>query len=106
MFAATKHPAGLLGLLSQSCERFKNRTAIECGERQVSYESLDQNANRLANCLIAQNLTRDSIVAVVLDDRTEMITALIGILRAGCVFVPLDPDGPEHRLQQIIESLT
>src|ERR1700682_214468 len=106
MFPTTKNPAGLLELLYQSCEQFKGKTAVECGVRQISYESLDQTANRLANCLIDWNLTKGSIVAVILSDRIETIIALIGILRAGCVFVPLDLDGPEARLRQMLETLT
>ncbi|MEP6742363.1 MAG: non-ribosomal peptide synthetase [bacterium] len=103
--AATKNPAALIELLDQSCEKFKHRIAIECGRRLISYESLDRSANRLANQLIALNLNKGSIIAVVLNDRIQIITALIGILRAACVFVPFDPDGPEERLRQMLGSL-
>jgi amino acid adenylation domain-containing protein len=96
---------GIIEALYRSCERFKDATAIECGDRRVSYDELDQNANKLANCLLANGLAKGSIVAVILSDRIQIITALIGILRAGCVFVPLDSDGPEARRDQMIENL-
>src|SRR5437016_5515320 len=102
---ATKNPGALIELLDQSCEKFKHQTAIECGERQISYQTLDQSANKLANQLIELNLDKGSIIAVMLSDRIQIITALIGILRAACVFVPLDPDGPEERLRQMIGNL-
>src|SRR5215218_4335326 len=92
-------------LLYRACECFRDQTALECGDQRVSYGDLDQNANRLANCLIANKLVKGSLVAVILHDRIQMITALVAILRAGCVFVPLDPDGPEGRLQEMLEKL-
>src|SRR5258705_887433 len=91
--------------LDRSCEQFNDQTALQCGDRRVSYGDLDQTANRVANCLIANKLGKGSLVAVILDDRIQTITALVGILRAGCVFVPLDPDGPRARLQQMLEKL-
>jgi len=102
--STVKHTS-VLELLYRSCERFNDQTALECGDQRVSYGDLDQNANRLANCLIANKLGKGSLVAVILNDRIQIITALIGILRAGCVFVPLDPDGPGARLQQMLEKL-
>ncbi len=99
-----KH-AGVHELLYRSCEQFNDQTALECGNQRVSYGDLDQNANRLANCLIANKLGKGSLVAVILNDRIQIITAFVGILRAGCIFVPLDPEGPRARLQQMLEKL-
>src|SRR3989442_1357440 len=97
---------GVIEILDRACQKFADDTAIECGDRRVSYRELDQNANKVANCLRANSLDRGSIVAVILDDRVQIVTSLVGILRAGCVFVPLEVDGPEARLRQMIENLS
>ncbi len=97
---------GVIEILYRSCEKFADDIAIESRVRRVSYRELDQNANKVANCLRANSLDRGSIVAVILNDRVQIVTSLIGILRAGCVFVPLEADGPETRLRQIIENLS
>jgi amino acid adenylation domain-containing protein len=97
---------GVMATLYRACEKFADDTAIESSDRRVSYRELDQQANRVASCLRANSLHKGSIVAVILADRMQIVTALIGILRAGCVFVPLEPDGPEARLRQMIENLS
>ncbi|MBD2773825.1 amino acid adenylation domain-containing protein [Iningainema tapete] len=95
---------GIIEWLDQACQRFPEQIALEYKGCQVSYSNLDEMANRLANCLMAQ-LSKGSIVAVILDDRIEIIVTLIGILRTGCVFVPLDPDFPASRLSQIVADV-
>jgi amino acid adenylation domain-containing protein len=96
----------ILEQLDQTCQHFKEHIAIQWNDKQVTYAVLDNKANRLANCLIASQLPKGSIVAVILDDRINIIITLIGILRAGCVFVPLDPEFPEERLRHIVTELS
>jgi amino acid adenylation domain-containing protein len=96
---------GILELLDHSCQHFKEHIAIERNDKQITYSVLDGMANRLANCLIANQLPTGSMIAVILDDRINIITTLIGIWRAGCVFVPLDPEFPEERLRKMVMEL-
>ncbi len=98
--------AGVLEWLEEACEKFRERTAIEEGDRKISYSALDKMANRIAKALNANHLSKGAIIAVILDGRIELIATLIGILRAGCVFVPLDPEFPEERLGKIIADLS
>ncbi len=97
---------GILEQLDQTCQNFKEKIAIEQNDKQITYAVLDNMANRLANCLIANQLPKGSIIAVILDDRIDIIVTLIGILRAGCVFVPLDPEFPKERLRHIVTELS
>lgn len=97
---------GVLELLERSCQRFKDQPAIEWGEKQVSYSALDEMANRVANCLAASQLSNGSLIATLLENRIEIIATLIGILRAGCVFVPLAPEWPEDLLSKILSDLS
>jgi amino acid adenylation domain-containing protein len=97
---------GILELLDEACSKFKQQTAIKSIDKQISYSLLNIKANRLANCLIANQLSKGAIIAVILDDKIEAIATIIGIFRAGCVFVPLNPEFPEERLRQIVADVS
>jgi amino acid adenylation domain-containing protein len=95
---------GILELLEQSCQNFKEQVAIQQNDKQITYAVLDERANRLAHCLINQ-LPKGSMIVVMLEDRINLIIALIAILRASCVFVPLDPTLPAERLRKMVTAL-
>ncbi len=95
-------------LLHHGLERFAaqkdGRTAVIEGERQLSYEALNQAANRIANLLISRGVGRGHRVAVYVDKSIEGVVALYGVLKTGAAYVPLDPKAPEARLGYIVED--
>jgi amino acid adenylation domain-containing protein len=93
-------------LFSQAAEKFGAQIAIERAARRVTYAELEANTNRLANCLLAAGMERGVLVAILADDTIEVVTAIIAVLKAGGVFVPLDPSSPEKRLQAMIAEVT
>lgn len=86
-------------LFSQTAARLGDRAAVERGDFVLSYGELEAHSNNVANFLLSSGAAKGSVVAVMSLDSVTIITALIGILKAGCVFVPLDPDIPEQRLR-------
>ena len=70
--------------------------------RQLTYRQLTETANALAHALIAQGAGPNRLVAVRLPRSPELIIALLGILKAGAAYLPLDPDDPAGRRQQIL----
>lgn len=89
---------------SQTAEKFRNNIAIDCGEKQLTYGEIETQSNKLANFLIEQGATQGSMVAILAQDSVKFIIAIIGILKAGCVFIPLVSDLPEHRINTIISE--
>jgi len=65
---------------------------------QISYSELNERANRLAHFLRTEGAAPGRIVGVLLDRSVEMIVCLLGILKAGAVYLPLDPKFPKDRL--------
>jgi amino acid adenylation domain-containing protein len=96
---------GILDWLTSACGYFGEQTAIEWRDTAVSYSCLNKMANQRANQLIANGISQGCIVTVMLDDRIEMIATLLGVFRAGAVFVPLDPTFPDERLACIVAEL-
>ncbi|WP_308722804.1 non-ribosomal peptide synthetase [Paenibacillus polysaccharolyticus] len=72
------------------------------GENKISYLELDRRANALAHALDSKGSVRGSIVGVMMDRSPEMIIGILGILKSGAAYLPLDPEYPVHRLQYML----
>lgn len=79
--------------------------AVNDGQQRYSYAQLEQATNVLANKLVAQGVGINTKVAVYAERSCEFVLGLLSVLKAGAVFVPLDPKLPEDRLQyQLADS--
>ncbi len=78
--------------------------AIEDGSRRLTYSELNRRANQLANLLRRKGAGADVAVAVCLKRSSQMLVALLGVLKAGAACVPLDPDYPSERLSHILRD--
>lgn len=83
-------------------ERCPNAPAAVQGDRQLSYRELNRFANGLAHQLQAEGVGLDTPVAVCVARSPEMLGALVGVLKCGGTYVPVDPDWPDERLRTVI----
>ncbi|HSE16232.1 MAG TPA: amino acid adenylation domain-containing protein, partial [Pyrinomonadaceae bacterium] len=90
----------------QSAERFAGQIAIDSADKSITFRKLDDESNRLANFLVAEGVAKGAPVAILTDDAVHAITSILGILKAGCVFVPLDPRIPEKRVEAMVGCVT
>src|SRR6202007_257413 len=72
--------------------------ALSFLDSSLTYFELDRRSNQLANYLVSLGVSPDSLVAVCLDRSLELFVALLGILKAGAAYLPLDPSYPLARL--------
>src|SRR6185295_1963942 len=77
-------------LFSEAVAKFSSLTAVECGDEFTSYAELEERSNNLANFLVASGAGKGAIIAILAAKATEVIVGITGVLKAGCVFVPLD----------------
>lgn len=78
-------------LFDQAIAKFRARDAFVCMDRRITYDQLDRKATQLAAWLQAQGLARGSRVAVMMPNVLQYPVAILGILRAGCVVVNVNP---------------
>ncbi|MFG2598974.1 amino acid adenylation domain-containing protein, partial [Streptomyces sp. NPDC048462] len=78
--------------------------ALTHGTEQWTYAQLNDRANQLAHHLRTTGITPDTLIAVCLDRSPELIATLLGILKAGAAFVPLDPEYPTDRITYMVED--
>lgn len=73
------------------------------GER-LTYSTLNSRANRIANFLLSNRERKDSVIGVCSERSIELLPALLGVLKAGAAYLPLDPKLPPDRLEQMIKD--
>jgi non-ribosomal peptide synthetase component F len=81
-----------------------DRPAIECDGETLTYSQLDQRANHMAASLQARGIGVGSLVAIYLEKSCGLFAAILGVLKAGAGYVPLDPAFPVGRVQSILED--
>ncbi|MDX3234039.1 amino acid adenylation domain-containing protein, partial [Streptomyces sp. ME19-01-6] len=72
--------------------------ALVCGDVEVSYGELNARANRLARLLVARGVGPERVVACVFPRSVELFVALLAVVKAGGVYLPVDPDYPAERV--------
>lgn len=80
------------------CDRAPDRVALRFGPTACRYGELERRANRVARLLRARGVGRGALVGLALDRGIDMVAALLGILKSGAAYVPLDPQFPAERL--------
>src|SRR5215218_6255077 len=88
----------------QQVRRYPDRPAVNTRNRQLSYAELNKVANRVARALLAQRGEGAESIALLLEHDALMIAAILGVLKAGKVYVPLDPSFPYARNAYILED--
>ncbi|EDT41451.1 amino acid adenylation domain protein [Burkholderia ambifaria MEX-5] len=89
-------------LFERQARRSPQAVALVHEGGQLSYDALNRRANQLAHYLRAQGIGTDSLVALCVHRSPEMVVALLGILKAGAAYVPLDPTHPRQRLAYML----
>jgi amino acid adenylation domain-containing protein len=85
-------------MFSRMAAEFGPQIALERAGRLITYADLEAESNRLANFLLDGGAGKGTVVGLVSDDPTRIITGILGVLKAGAVFVPLDATFPTGRL--------
>ena len=85
-------------LFEAQVERTPDAIAVTFAEQQLTYQDLSDRANQLANHLQTQGVAPEVRVGICLDRSIDLLIAVLGVLKAGGTYVPLDPNYPAERL--------
>src|SRR5262245_58494381 len=78
------------------------RLAVKCGDAAWTYAELDAAANRVANTILTARGPGEEPVALLLEQGTWLVAAILGALKAGKIYVPLDPTAPAAQLAPLL----
>ncbi|HEY6802663.1 MAG TPA: amino acid adenylation domain-containing protein [Pyrinomonadaceae bacterium] len=91
-------------LFEQQALKNPNEIAVVSTSKPLTYRELNERANQLAHYLRRGGVETESRVCICLNPGVEMIVAVLGVLKAGAAYVPLDPAYPESRLRFMLED--
>ncbi|NEP57983.1 MAG: aminotransferase class V-fold PLP-dependent enzyme, partial [Symploca sp. SIO2G7] len=91
-------------LFEEQVERTPNEIALIFENQQLTYQQLNQRANQLAHYLQSLEVSSGVLVGICLEPSVAQVVSLLGILKAGGVYVPLDPNYPHERLAFMLEN--
>uniref|UniRef100_UPI00388FFAD4 AMP-binding protein n=1 Tax=Methanobrevibacter sp. TaxID=66852 RepID=UPI00388FFAD4 len=87
----------------QTDETPDNFALISNGER-LTYSELNKKANRIANALIKKGIKPKSNVLLMIHRNSNLIASILGILKSGCAYIPIDLEYPQERIDYIYEN--
>ncbi|MDZ8093916.1 MAG: non-ribosomal peptide synthase/polyketide synthase [Nostoc sp. DedQUE05] len=91
-------------LFEEQVQRTPDAVAVVFENQQLTYHELNSRANQLAHYLQSLGVRPDTLVAICVERSLEMVVGLLGILKAGAAYVPLDPAYPQDRLSFMLEN--
>lgn len=91
-------------LFEETVKKYSEKTAIICKNIKMSYEKLNAKANRIAWYLKENGVTAETLVGILVNRDVNMMAAVLGVLKAGGTYVPIDPDYPKQRVDYILEN--
>ncbi|KPI15766.1 amino acid adenylation domain protein [Actinobacteria bacterium OK074] len=95
-------PTSVVELFAERAGLSSAATAVESGERTLTYAELADRAARLARYLIGAGVGPECRVAAVLERSVDLVVSLLGVAMAGGVFVPVDPEYPADRVAYLL----
>ncbi|HEY0079202.1 MAG TPA: amino acid adenylation domain-containing protein [Pyrinomonadaceae bacterium] len=91
-------------LFERQAEATPDNVSVEFTGQQLSYRELNRRANQLAHYLVRRGVGADVPVGIMMERSVEMAVAVLGVLKAGGCYLPLDPAYPQERLSVMLED--
>src|SRR5580704_10387154 len=90
--------------VARQAKRTPDAPAVVFGNRRLTYRELNDRANQVAHYLIEQGAGPEVLVGIYFDRAADMLIAILGVLKSGSAYVPLDPNYPADRVRHILED--
>lgn len=81
-----------------------DRVAIEYRNSKMSYKELDEASDKIASNLLSKGIEKGTFVSILLKDSAQLITTVLGVLKARCVFMPMDVSYPVERIKNMLNT--
>ena len=91
-------------LFEEQVERSPKKAAVSFNDETLTYEELNHKANQLARYLKKNGVEQDSIVGLMVTHSIEMVIGILGIIKAGGAYLPIDPEYPADRIDYLIKD--
>ncbi|SFS08509.1 non-ribosomal peptide synthetase, partial [Anaeromicropila populeti] len=94
----------ICSLIDKAVLDYAKRNALVYKDQTITYQELDKRIELFAQRLLQEGVRKQEVVAVILEPSLEMVVCLLGVLRAGAIFLPMDHNTPEDRIYAILRE--
>ncbi|MDA9003956.1 amino acid adenylation domain-containing protein [bacterium] len=91
-------------MIESTTHRFPDQRAVVFKGSHYTYQTLNNRANQLAHYLLKQGVSSKQMIAICVERSADMVITILGILKAGAAYLPLDPLYPPERIAYILED--
>ncbi|TCN17538.1 non-ribosomal peptide synthetase [Mesobacillus foraminis] len=91
-------------LFEEQVEKAPGNPAVVCKDEVITYEELHNRSNRLAKLLRDSGVTTETVVGVIMNQSIDMIVAILGILKSGGAYLPINPNLPVARQSYMLDD--
>lgn len=91
-------------LFEEQAAKTHDKTAVIACDKTLTYDELNKLSNRIANALIEKGIGKGDIVAFALPRKSYLIATMLGILKSGAAYMPIDPDYPQDRIEYMLSK--
>jgi len=95
----------IVDLFEEQVKNTPQKVALVFEGKRMDFQTLNEKANQVAHYLLNKNIQKENLVAICLDRSFEMMIGLLGILKSGAAYVPIDPEYPQLRIDFMIEDI-
>ncbi|WP_413668448.1 amino acid adenylation domain-containing protein [Mucilaginibacter sp. Mucisp86] len=103
--AAYPKESNIISLFETQAAETPEATAIIFGDEKLNYQNLNEQSNRIAHYLKTQGAGKETLIAICIERCIDMMAGILGILKAGAAYVPVDIDYPQERISYILEDI-
>ena len=94
----------LAQLISLTALKYPHKIAVVYKNETLTYSVLEERANQLAACLIEKGIKTGDLIGLATDRSADLLVSLLGILKSGAAYIPLDPEYPQERIEYMLED--
>lgn len=94
----------IVDLFEEQVEKTPDNIAVVFEDQKLTYRELNEKANQLARYLVEKGVKKGDVVSILFDRSLEILISMLGILKTGAAYLPLDPNYPEERLNYIFNN--
>ena len=95
---------GIVPLFKEAVRKSGDSIAVQCGEERLTYRELDEKSDRVFRFLRQQGIVKGDFLGVFLDRSIGFYIGMLGLLKAGAVYVPINPNYPEQKMRYIMDD--
>ncbi|KAB8028094.1 non-ribosomal peptide synthetase [Fluviispira multicolorata] len=94
----------VISYIMNIAKKNSDRVALKIQDKIITYEELDKKSNQVANFINSLGLGSENFIGIYLSKSTDTIITILGVLKSGAAYVPLDPKYPKERIDYIIQD--